>query len=163
MLQQYLPTHLAVLTHHHCAVQGLFNVVLDGKRVKTPTMRRLAVPSRMLALAIAAEFQYQSGDLVRCLFCSPQASASWSHTCCPTPLTECTAALLQCKAVCKYAGCEKFLRCARPCLQWKPKVAMCGGGTSKQNQMPCSRPGQYRHVRWGNSQHCQVFGESVEE
>lgn len=46
-------------------VPGRWNVLLDGRRVKTPQKEVLLVPSRMLAMAAAAEFQYQSADLVR--------------------------------------------------------------------------------------------------
>jgi chaperone required for assembly of F1-ATPase len=40
-------------------------VLLDGRKVKTPARQPLSVPSRMLAMAIAAEFQGQGSDYVR--------------------------------------------------------------------------------------------------
>eukprot|EP00892_Ulva_mutabilis_P008893 jgi/Ulvmu1/6376/UM003_0004.1 len=46
-------------------VSGYWNVLLDGRRVKTPNKDVLKVPSQLLAVAIAAEFQYQAKDYVR--------------------------------------------------------------------------------------------------
>jgi chaperone required for assembly of F1-ATPase len=46
-------------------MQGHWNVLLDGKRIKTPSKAPLAVPSQLLAMAIAAEFQSQSDDYIR--------------------------------------------------------------------------------------------------
>lgn len=46
-------------------MQGYWNVLLDGRRVKTPNKDVLHVPSKLLAMAIAAEFQYQGKDYVR--------------------------------------------------------------------------------------------------
>lgn len=46
-------------------LQGHWSILLDGKRVKTPSSEPLSVPSRLLACAIAAEFQYQSSEYVR--------------------------------------------------------------------------------------------------
>lgn len=46
-------------------VQGHWSILLDGKRVKTPAREPLAVPSHLIACAIAAEFQYQSTRYVR--------------------------------------------------------------------------------------------------
>lgn len=43
--------------------EGGFGVVLDGKPVRTPAKRPLAVPSRALADAIAAEWQAQGGAI----------------------------------------------------------------------------------------------------
>lgn len=40
-------------------------MLLDGRKVKTPSHAPLAVPSQMLAMAIAAEFQGQTDSLVR--------------------------------------------------------------------------------------------------
>ena len=39
--------------------------MLDGRRVKTPSGATLSVPSQMLGMAIAAEFQVQDDDMVR--------------------------------------------------------------------------------------------------
>lgn len=47
-----------------CVSQGYWNVLLDGRRVKTPSKEILHVPSKILAMAIAAEFQYQGQDYV---------------------------------------------------------------------------------------------------
>ena len=46
-------------------LKGHWNVLLDGKTVKTPKKEALSVPSHLLALAIAAEFQSQAADAVR--------------------------------------------------------------------------------------------------
>lgn len=45
------------------AADGKFAVVLDGRPVRTPAGRPLAVPSRRLAEAIAAEWQAQGSDI----------------------------------------------------------------------------------------------------
>ena len=41
------------------ALQGLWQVFLDGRKLRTPARHTLAVPSRALALAIAAEWKWQ--------------------------------------------------------------------------------------------------------
>lgn len=41
-------------------------MLLDGRRVKTPSKEVLTVPSKLIAMAIAAEFQLQGPDYVRC-------------------------------------------------------------------------------------------------
>ena len=40
-----------------------FSVLLDGRSVKTPAKRALSVPTREMALAIAAEWQAQEGEI----------------------------------------------------------------------------------------------------
>lgn len=44
-------------------VEGGFAVQLDGRGVKTPAGRKLEVPTEALALAIAAEWDAQDGDI----------------------------------------------------------------------------------------------------
>jgi chaperone required for assembly of F1-ATPase len=51
-------------------------VLLDGRTVKTPACRPLLVPSRMLAMAIAAEFQGQSPNIVRTIL-QPMYRLQW--------------------------------------------------------------------------------------
>ena len=43
------------------AAQGGFQVLLDHRVLKTPARRPLVVPTRALALAIAAEWEWQVG------------------------------------------------------------------------------------------------------
>jgi ATP12 chaperone protein len=45
-------------------MQGHWNVLLDGRTIKTPKKAVLTVPSHMLAIGIAAEFQAQAADAV---------------------------------------------------------------------------------------------------
>ena len=44
---------------------GDWGVALDGRRLKTPKRVPLAVPSKSLAMAVAAEWEWQSGRSVR--------------------------------------------------------------------------------------------------
>ena len=44
---------------------GLWGIALDGKTLKTPSKAPLAVPSKALALAVAAEWEWQSGKSIR--------------------------------------------------------------------------------------------------
>ena len=44
---------------------GDWGVALDGRTLKTPSRLPLAVPSRALATAVAAEWEWQSGKSVR--------------------------------------------------------------------------------------------------
>jgi len=47
-------------------LQGLHQVLLDGRQLKTPARHPLAVPSRALALAIAAEWRWQARRAASC-------------------------------------------------------------------------------------------------
>lgn len=64
---------VTVLTILCPCMQGYWNVLLDGRRIKTPSKEVLKVPSRLIAMAIAAEFQYQAQDYVRSSTQAPTA------------------------------------------------------------------------------------------
>ncbi len=51
--------------HTHTTPQGGYGIALDGRMVKTPARKVLVAPTRALATAIAAEWEFQDAKLVR--------------------------------------------------------------------------------------------------
>jgi len=63
--------------------EGGFSILLDGRPVNTPAKRRIVVPSRKLAEALAAEWAGQ-GDSTGFRKTWPRSRRSWSNTPAPT-------------------------------------------------------------------------------
>jgi hypothetical protein len=67
-------------SHSASASKQGFSVTLDSRQVKTPGRRPLVLPTYPVALAVAAEWEWQV-RFASCLI-HPCASASWQWLCC---------------------------------------------------------------------------------